>query len=417
MLATVNRLKSSALVKDSLIYGLTNALYSGLPILILPLLTKILSPVDYGMVEFYRNLSLVLIPVLGLSTVQSIIRFYYDLEETDFKTFVGNIVSLHFVSAALGMSLLYLCTFFIENTYWWIIFYCIIFFLFNQLIEIQLSIFRAKKQARSYLMLRVSCIVLDLFLLFIFYLYRDQFDWTYRVLPNVLAAILVGLLTIGILYKQGYLLKGNKRLLKLSLSYSLPLILHMVSGYILNIGDRFFILYFLSEEDLGNYAVAYQLGMLVNFLYTSFNLAWLPTFIEMMKGKKHEQIHKIRKATYLAVIFFSMFIIGLVQFLLLFTDIFDNYSIQFNLVIIISVAYVFMSFYRFESNYFFYVKDTKSLSVITLGAALITILLNVVLIPQIHLYGCAIATLVAGIYMYVFVVMKSRKYEKSTEKI
>ena len=76
MFNKIRQFSKNALIRESLIYGLTNALYSGLPIFILPLIVNVLSPEDYGFVEFYRNFTLILIPLLGLSTVQSVIRFY-----------------------------------------------------------------------------------------------------------------------------------------------------------------------------------------------------------------------------------------------------------------------------------------------------------------------------------------------------
>jgi O-antigen/teichoic acid export membrane protein len=187
----------------------------------------------------------------------------------------------------------------------------------------------------------------------------------------------------------------------------------MISGYILNIGDRFFILYFLSEKDLGNYAVSYQLGMLGNFFFTSFNLAWVPIFFEMLKKKEFSKIRKIKKISYYLIGLFSICMLLFVYTFLKFSPFFESYTIQIELVAIISVAYIFISFYKFESNYFFYSKNTKSLSIVTLGGALITIILNLLLIDKIGIYGCAIATLVAALFMFLMVKAKSDKYEKN----
>lgn len=413
MKVLLGKLRSSVLLRDSAIYGITNALYAGLPLFILPIFTTLLSPEDYGLIEFYRNLSMVLIPILGLSTVQSIIRYFYDLEENDFKIFVSNIISLHFFNAILGMIFLFSISYLVSEEYWSIIFYCIIFFLSNQIIEILLSIYRAQKKPKNYFLIRVACIVIDLILLYFFYSLIEHFDWTFRVLPNVFATSLIGLLALGILFKNKYLFKFDKKLLITAVTYSSPLILHMISGYILNIGDRFFILYFLSEKDLGNYAVSYQLGMLGNFFFTSFNLAWVPIFFEMLKKKEFSKIRKIKKISYYLIGLFSICMLLFVYTLLKFSPFFESYTIQIELVAIISVAYIFISFYKFESNYFFYSKNTKSLSIVTLGGALITIILNLLLIDKIGIYGCAIATLVAALFMFLMVKAKSDKYEKN----
>lgn len=400
--------QKSALLKESLIYGVTNALYSGLPILILPFLIQVLDPKDYGLVDFYRNLSLLMTPILGLSTVQSITRFYYDLKGDAFKTFVSNILVLHFINALIGTLILIGLSFFISKEYYFIVQLCILFFLFNQITEALLDIFRVQKKPKMYLMFRIMNIVLDLSFLAVLYFVFDSFDWTYRVLPNVLAVALVGVIALGYFYRNSYFKKFDFSLLKQALLYSTPLILHMISGYMMNIGDRFFILYYLTEEDLGNYAVAYQLGMLVNFFYTSFNLAWVPTFFGMMEKKEYSKIKKIKIITYIGITLFSIFVFSIVFLLLNYTTLFDKYDIQISVVIVVLIAYMFNSIYKFEANYFFYNKKTKQLSFITLGAAIITIVLNLLLIQKIGIMGCAIATLTSSLYMYIRVVINKK---------
>lgn len=417
MRSKIKRLSKSSLLKESLIYGLTNALYSGLPILILPLLVKVLSPEDYGLVELYRNFSLILIPILGLSTAQSVIRFYYDLEKIEFKIFVSNIIALHFTTTIISIFVLLSVSVFISPVYSQLIGFSIIYFLFNQITEILLSIYRAEKSPPKYMLLRLAQVLFDIVLLTLFFFFLKSFDWSYRVYPNVLAAVLVGGISLIALYKQSYFHKIEWKLLKMAILFGAPLILHMVSGYILNIGDRFFILYFLTEKDLGNYTVMYQLGMLVNFFFTSFNLAWSPTFFEMMKAGNTKKIHEIKMISYSGILFFNAVVICFVYLLTKFTLLFERYEINMGIIILVSISYAFISMYKFESNYYFFYKNTKRLSLITLGAAIITVALNILLIPTMKLYGCAIATLVASLFMFILASSNSKANEKIVEKI
>lgn len=409
MISKIKNALNSSLIKESLVYGVTNAFYSGLPILILPLLLKVLSPEDYGLVEFFRNLSLVMTPILGLSTVQSITRFYYEYDEPKFKQFVSNIIYLHLFNSIIGVLLLLLLSNFIPEVYSYITLLCIVYFLFNQLTEALLSIFRVCKQAKFYLLFRIGSILLDLGLLVLLYFQFSKFDWTYRVYPNVISTVIIGIIVLIVFYNKNYFLVFNKGLLIKALQYSTPLILHMISGYMMNIGDRFFILYFLSEKELGNYAVSYQLGMLVNFLYTSFNLAWVPTFFSMMKKEQYNRIKKIKKFTYISILIFSFLIILSVYLCLEYTSLFERYDIEITLILIISISYIFNSFYKFEANYFFYNKNTKKLSFITFGAAVITIVMNFALINIYGVYACAIATLISQFYMFFMVSILNKK--------
>lgn len=400
-----NRIKKEGLIKDTLIYGLTNAVYSGLPLLLMPFLIIVLAPEEYGVVDFYRTFSLVLTPILGLSTVQSISRFYFDLNSEKFKYYVSSIVIFHIFMTIVGISILLVFHKLLDHQFYLISFFSIVYFLFNQITEALLAIYRVEKKSQKYLVLRLAVVGLDLLILAGLYYFLNDFDWTYRVYPNVIAIVIIGIISFILLCKRnGFVFK--KKLLGLAIVYSSPLIVHMLSGYILNLGDRFFILHFLNKEELGRYAVAYQIGMSVNFFYTSFNLAWMPTFYEWMEMGKYSQIRKVEKIVYLAIS-----LLGIIIFLIFiaidkYTFLLKNYSISYLLVGTILLSYIIFSFYKMKSNYFFYNKRTKLLSSITFLSAIITIGLNYYLIPKIGIYGSAIATLISILFLYLAVSFK-----------
>lgn len=404
-------LLKSVLFRDTMIYGLTNALYTGLPLLLMPFLVAVMSPEDYGAVDLYRSIGQVLIPILGLSTVQSVSRFYFDLEEVDFKKFVSSVVIFQFVSGILGICIILIFSVWIEEKYRILAYLSVIYFAFNQVMEGLLVVYRVQKQSAKYLFIRVSSVVLDLALLAGFYFFYTSYDWTYRVYPNVISTVIFGAISVLLLFKYGYKPIFDKKLFKQAVNYSYPLILHMVSGYIINIGDRFFILHYLGEKGVGNYAVAYQLGMAVNFFYTSFNLAWTPTFYDWMKKRKYEAIKRVKKIIYVTVPLLGTIVI--LMWYLLHSKIakLSEYEISFEIVSLIVVSYVILSLYKFEANYFLYNKKTKKLSTITLISAITTIMLNVVLLPRIGLIGAAIATLVSFVIMYllIFIINRNEK--------
>src|SRR5690606_3586866 len=292
----------SGLLKDTLVYGITNALFTGLPIILLPFLVTVLKPEDYGVMELFRSLTLVFIPIIGLSTVQSITRFYYDLNSHDFKEFTSSVLILQVFNSIIILFILLILNCFIDSIYLTLSFYALTYFLFNQITEILLSIYRIKRLSKDNLIIRLGSVILDLILLSILFYSLTNFDWQFRVIPNVLSTGLIGFISYWILrnkFEIKFVL--NKDYLKSSIKYSAPLIMHMLSGYILNIGDRFFISHYLGDSNLGSYSVAYQIGMCVSFFYTSFQLAWTPTFFEWMKKGYHSKIKKVRNIIYISL--------------------------------------------------------------------------------------------------------------------
>jgi len=408
----IKSILQNGLFKDTLIYGLTNALYTGLPLLLLPFLIVTLSPEDYGLVDLFRSISMVLVPILGLSTVQSIGRFYFDLDEQTFKKFVSSIQIFIIGTSLCALIFIQIASLWISFHYQILLILCVLNFLFGQFRESLLVIYRVNNKPKSFLIIRVVNVLLELFILFILFKTLNQLDWRFRVYPIVIGSLITALLTFYHFRRLGFNFNFSKALLYKSLFYSTPLILHMLSGYVLNIGDRFLIKLYLTDKDLGNYAVAYQIGMTVNFFYTSFNLAWTPTYFKWMKEGKISAINKVRKYVYIITPTMGIFV--LVIWLSLRSLLLNNseYNISNKIVIVILIANIILSLYKFESNYFLFTKNTRKLSLFTLISAVISIVLNMLFIPSIGIFGSAVATLISFIVMYILVNLKSNRNEK-----
>lgn len=401
----IEKLAKGGLFKDVFIYGLTNSLFTGLPLILMPFLVAVMSPEDYGIVELFRSISLVLIPIIGFSTVQSLTRFYFDLDRENFKEFTSSIILLHFFNSFVVIILLAIVSNFINDSkYSIIIFLAVIYFLFNQITEALLSIYRVERLSKKYMVIRLGSVFLDLIILFVFFKIYKNYDWTYRVYPNVISTALFGIVSLIIFWKVfGLRMKYNADLLKMSITYSFPLIFHMISGYILNIGDRFFINSFLGTKELGNYSVAYQVGMAISFFYTSFNLAWLPTFFDLIKSKNFKKIAQIRNVVFVALPILAFFILFIWVMVSNYIPNFKNFNVDFKLVVIITVSYIFLSYYKFNANYYFYSKNTKKLATITTLTAILCLLGYFLFIPKYGLIGAAVTTLITFVIMYICV--------------
>ncbi|RNL81627.1 hypothetical protein ED312_18635 [Sinomicrobium pectinilyticum] len=415
----LKKLLASPLFKETALYGLTNALFTGLPLILMPFLVAVMAPEDYGTLDLFKSLTLVLTPILGLSTIQSVTRFYYDLDTNDFRKFCSTVIIFHFISAISASVVLFFVSLMIESEYLIIVLLSVAFFLFNQITEVLLIIYRVKKQPKNFMIIRLGSVVLDLLLLVLLYHLYDTYDWHFRVIPNVIATVAIGLMSLCILHFQ-FAIKTtfSLRLFKDAVAFSAPLILHMISGYILNVGDRFFIVHFLGDKALGSYSVGYQLGMSISFFYTSFNLAWTPTFYEWMKSGRFSAIEKVKK-----IVFFGLPILGFVlviawQGLSKYIDNLAKYDIDLKLIVSIVLAYIILSYYKFNANYFFYAKKTKKIASITLLSAVLSIVGNFLLIPRLGLMGAAYTTLVSFTIMSIIVVrvknkLTIEKHEKS----
>lgn len=398
----------SELVKNSLIYGVTNALYTGLPLILMPFLVAIVQPQDYGIIELFRSFTLIFIPIIGLSTISCVDRFFFDYDEAKYKSLLGSLIILHFILGILSIVILSSISSFLPEKYGVVIFLAIIFCVFNQIQEIYLVSLRVKGRPVDYLKIRVGSVILDLSLLVLAYYLFNSFDWTFRVIPNVASTVFVGIIVIMIgAMKKEVDFHFSKPLIITAIAYSAPLILHMISGYVLNISNRFFVIHYQGEKELGNFSLAYQIGMAVSFFYTSFNMAWTPTFYSWIKNGEIKKISLVRK-----IVYFSLIILGVIIFIgwkiMSYYYLQDKqYVISDFTILILIVAFILLSLYKFEGNYFFYYKKTAKLSLFTLISCIVATLLNFLLIPKYGTLGAAYSTLLSYFVLFVLVLINN----------
>lgn len=401
--------------KETMLYGLTNVLYSGLPFILLPFLIVVLEPEDFGLADLFRTISMILTPILGFSAVQSIGRLYFELDEGKFKVLVSSIQIFQLLMAVIALIVVVAMKSMFENTTFTLLVSSILYFFLNQFTESLLTIFRVKQKAKKYMVIRVTNIVLELGFLFMLYRFLGELDWTSRVYPSVIATAIMAIVSAVVFWRDGYRVCFSRKMLVTSLTYSAPLVIHMLSGYMLNVGDRFFIKYYLTVEDLGNYAAAYQVGMAVNFFFTSFNLAWTPAYFKWMKEKKYGEIKRIKKVVYGSLLFIGI----VISLLWTFTEKYFlhhiNYEISTEVVVVILLANILLSLYKFEANSLLYNKKTKKLSSITFISALVSVFLNIILIPKLGIQGAAYTTFLSILLMYVLIIHNNANEKNNIE--
>ena len=73
------------IIKESSIYTVTNLINSSAGFLILPILTRYLTPEDYGIVTTFQIIRSFGVLFVGMGTIDAIIRAFYDKEKDNSK--------------------------------------------------------------------------------------------------------------------------------------------------------------------------------------------------------------------------------------------------------------------------------------------------------------------------------------------
>ncbi|WP_417359528.1 lipopolysaccharide biosynthesis protein [Galbibacter sp.] len=412
-------MKDINLLKNISGFAFFNVLNSAIPFLLLPVLTAYLSPEHYGVVDIFYNTTLIITPIIGLSIVQSIGRFYF--EKIVLSRFVSTVLVI-LLSSGLIITALSLVFNIVFEDYLlsydippYLIFLAFLYTLFTQISEILLALWRVSYKVAHFGIFRVCKTALDLGLS-IFLIASLGYGWEGRIYPQVVVAFVFAIIALYGLRKLGYLnnLKSDKEYKKQAMAYSVPLIFHTFGSYVINFSDRFFILIMLSMSDVGVYSVAYQIGMVISLIQNSFNQAWVPFFFQKLNENTEGSKRKIVQITYLYIAFLIIITVVIYFMIPLIYKYFINesYIEGASLIVWVLIGFLFNGIYKMLVNFLFYDKKTKLVAILSLSSAMLNIILNYFLIKFNGITGAAQATMLTFLFfMLVILIITLRSYK------
>lgn len=185
----------------------------------------------------------------------------------------------------------------------------------------------------------------------------------------------------------------KKQYVKPLLNIAIPLLPTFLIYWIFNSSDKLMITNFLGVESTGLYSVGSKLGHASQLIYTAFAGGWQYFAFSTMKEKNQVKNNSMI-FEYLALVSFvcamMMFTLSSPIYKLLFTQ---EYYSGFLIAPYLFLAPLLQMLYQVAVNQFLVVKKTwPSLFILSFGA-IINVLLNLILIPLIGIEGAAIATL------------------------
>jgi O-antigen/teichoic acid export membrane protein len=190
----------------------------------------------------------------------------------------------------------------------------------------------------------------------------------------------------------------NPLLLKSALAFSLPLIPHFLSGWLLRAADRWILDIYRSEAEVGAYFLAMQVASLISLVMFSTNDAIGPRLLARLRddGKPGAQAFHAR--------IFPLYLItsaglaaGAILVGPLAVRIVSNGKVTHIslLLSLLACGFVASTLYVPFSNSFFALKTTRRLFLLTASSAVLSFGLNLVLIPAFGAIGAACSLLVA----------------------
>lgn len=407
---------SSKLFKTASIYIIVEFLNKSVPFILLPILTRYLTPDEYGTLSLFTVYIYILMILCSLGLTSSISVNFYKLHRSSIPIF----------NSTSFLIILCTCIFFLLTTlifggvltdltgipfFWLIMIFPIvltnIYFLnYTNLLQmdmkpIRFSVFQLSK---SFLEGILSIVFVVVFLR----------SWEGRAESMVIISSIFFFVIISFMIKDRYLTRKlyfSKKYAKDGLSFGLPLVPHQISYWIKTGLDRYLIAFLISKEAVGIYSAGYQVGFSIFILVSAVNQAIVPYLYKKLKNKKEIDKYKLVKQTYkyfLLLIILGVFTtVFIPQVLTFFLG--DDYSEASNIIPFLCFSAVIHGMYLMVLNYIFYFKESKKLAIITFSTGLIHVLLSYQFIKLFNIQGAAIATFFSYSITLIFTWRLSNK--------
>ncbi|WP_369819309.1 lipopolysaccharide biosynthesis protein [Thermosipho sp. 1074] len=400
------------LAKNTVIISLGTFGSRAISFFLLPIFTRVLTKADYGKIDFFTTTISLLLPFLTLGIVDAVFRFTMEKTGEEEKSgvlssalmvsFWGILVFLVFVPIISKIESISELT---------------IYMVFALAINSVLSIFKTYIRAKQKLFIfalgdiihTISFATLGIvFVVVLRYGIKGYF------LGYILSSLVdvLFLLIVGKIYKDISLKNVSLQKIRNMLEYSIPLIPNGLSWWIMNVSDRYLIIFYLGFAANGIYSVSYKFMSLITILNGIFYQAWQISAVEQYEnGNKDEFYSKIFRilSTFLllVVIVFSIVLKPMVRMMAG-----ASFYEAWRYIPFLFLGAIFSSFSSFFGVGYIASKKTIGAFKTSVIGAIVNIGINVVFIPMIGVQAAAISTMMAFLTMWIMRIFETKKYFK-----
>lgn len=393
-------------------YTAGNIMLKGCMFFTLPVFTRLMSTADFGEYNSYVAYEQILSAIFGLgmySTVK-IAKIEFEKLFDDYMKVVALICLLIFTCFgiianfvdALNVKVFGFSSFVMNCLF------------AHSLGDALLAIYGAKLNIefkyRSYIVMSalniLGSIVISIVL--IVYVFPNE-RYIGRIIGSAVPLILIGIFVVVVLLHNGKLSDElSPKFARYALTIGIPLVPHALSNAILGQFDRIMINEIVGSSAAGIYSYMYTLCTILYVILNSIDAAWTPwTFITRSKGRVSE-IRKISN-TYIgiAAVMTVGFIAIMPEIATLVAS--SEYWSGFGMIVPLTLGNYFIFLYSLAVNVEYYFKKTVIISIGTVAASLINIVLNYYLIPVCGYEIAAYNTFFAYLALFVFHLAFARK--------
>ena len=397
--------------KASTYYLVGNVFNKGIAFLTVPIFTRILSTSDYGIVTTYNSWIAILCMILGFALHMSVRMAAIDYKEK-LNEFMSSIILFTTLSSLVIVIVISLVIKLGHvNADIFLVVICLL----------QAYSFAVIEDYSCYLMMQYRYKVRTIFMILpnfisvivsivaiLFVLETDLYLG--RIIPTALINIIFGsAIVILALFKGKFSI--NRQYIKYGLTISAPLIVHGIALNILSQSDRIMITYLANSSQTGIYSLIYNFSMIATVITTTLEGVWVPWFLMKLKNQERNEINMIgRDYIHLMTYVMGCLILVAPEIVKMLAN--RDYWEGINIIPPVILSNYFIFAYSLYVNIEHYYKKTQYITLNTLIAAALNIVLNLIFIPKYGYIAAAYTTVISYLVSFVFHSRYARKLEQ-----
>lgn len=400
----------SKLLQNTFIISIGTISTKILSMILVPLYTIWLNPSQYGKYDLLISLSSLIVPCVTLQLEQSVFRAYFEENKNKTKYIINSLVLVTILNIIVDIVIV------LFDSSVLLVIYCVYINLcayYNLMMEF----IRGNDLIKIYSLSNI--------------IYNVMFFIFAIILVGKLKLNSEGLLTAAIIsyiiiFIINFIILNNKidnkikfhvdfKILKDQLIYSAPLIPNNLGFWVINLSDRFLIMYFLGSYINGIYALGSKIPTIIVTFFSAFSLAWQQEAISINKSNISDD--KKYKEIFFKLIngLFSMLIL-VIPFLKIVYKFFINerYYSSIYIVPILLYGTIFLCLSQFLSGISIAKKQTRSIGATTVIAAIVNLGLNVCFLKEYGVLIAAMTTVLSYGIMFILRIfcLKNRLIDK-----
>lgn len=394
--------------KTAILNTVANCISLVVGMIMIPIITRILSAEQMGIANTFmstRNTIVIVITCAVYAYVHKAMIEY----KNEKKNYIFSIVIFCFLSVTLSFII---CSLFKTQLmrllslddflFYWLFISCLGFALYS--IADYYCIFQNKYYIVALIVLSVGP-VSQFLSVGLSYVFKND-KYIGRVIGLDFVYLLVSVCLIIWMF-VGKKPKFRKEYVKNTLSFTVPIIPHLLSQMVLTQCDLVMISYFCGSKQSGIYSMGHTVGFLALTVMSQIMASWSPWVYRRMEEKEYKTIFDNSKLIVLVGAYISMGLLTIsTELIKIFLT--DVYLPCIYIVPTLVVAMFFQFIYIFIYDFQFFNKKAKSIAVSSVMAAVFNLITNYIFIPEFGFLAAGFTTLasyfVLLIINYVFTV-------------